>query len=154
MPRQPDTSASVQPSLTRLRVTATWLLHQSALRANQKSLRVISAAGSRRYHYSVLAALEESGPSSQADLCRYCEIDRSDMNAIVNNLAEQSWVQRAADAGDKRRNVITITAAGRRQLRRLDQILAEVDEEVFAPLSANEKHQLIDMLSRVLGHIT
>lgn len=76
------------------------------------------------------------------------------MNAIVNSLAEQSWLQRAADPGDKRRNVITITSAGRRQLRRLDQILAELDDEVFAPLSATEKQQLIDMLGRVLAHIT
>ncbi|MFI5783220.1 MarR family winged helix-turn-helix transcriptional regulator [Nocardia sp. NPDC051570] len=141
-----------KPSLARLHTTATWLLYQSTLRTDQKSLRVISTAGSRRYHYSVLAALDEFGPASQADLCRRCDIDRSDMNALVNGLAKQRWVERTPDPGDKRRNIVTITPAGRRQLHRLDRILSELDEEMFAPLSASEKHQLIDMLGRILEH--
>ncbi len=51
---------------------------------------------------------------------------------------------------DRRRNVITITPAGRRQLGRLDELLAEIQDELLASLSASHRQQLIQPLSRVL----
>ncbi len=57
-------------------------------------------AGARRYHYALLAAAEEYGPSSQADLGRRTGIDRSDMVATVNDLAERRLLERAPDPQD------------------------------------------------------
>jgi DNA-binding MarR family transcriptional regulator len=58
-------------------------------------------------------ALDELGPASQAEFSRRTAIDRSDMVAIINELTEQGYVERSADSSDGRRNVITITPAGR-----------------------------------------
>ena len=112
----------------------------------------LTAAGARGYHYRLLAALEEFGPASQAALGRRTGIDRSYVVEAINELAEGGLVERARDPDDRRRNVVTITPAGLRQLRRLDGVLADIQDEVFAPLSADEREELARLLARVLDH--
>jgi MarR family transcriptional regulator, lower aerobic nicotinate degradation pathway regulator len=136
----------------RLRALPSWLINQAALPANRLVTEGLASADMRRHHYSLLATLDQFGPASQADLSRRTTIDRSDMVATVNELAEQGLVERAPDPTDRRRNVVTITARGRRQLRKLDRLLAEVQDELLAPLSAEERTQLVGMLTRVIDH--
>ena len=136
----------------RLRAMPSWLINQAALPANRLVSDGLAAAGMRRYHYALLAALDEFGPASQAGLSRGTTIDRSDMVATVNELVDQGLVERAPDPTDRRRNVVTITPAGRRQLRKLDRLLHNVQDQVLAPLSPEERRQLIHLLTRVVDH--
>ncbi|GAA5165558.1 MULTISPECIES: MarR family winged helix-turn-helix transcriptional regulator [Amycolatopsis] len=129
-----------------------WLLTQTAQHAHRLVADGFSAVGARGYHYRLLATLEESGPASQATLGRRSGIHLSDMVATVNDLAERGLVERAPDPADRRRNVISLTAAGRRQLRRLEKRLAETQEELLAPLSPRERQRLTELLSRLLDH--
>jgi MarR family transcriptional regulator, lower aerobic nicotinate degradation pathway regulator len=136
----------------RLRALPSWLINQTALPANRLVNEALARAGLRRQHYSLLATLDDTGPASQAALSRRTTIDRSDMVATINELAERGLVQRTHDPTDRRRNVVTITAAGRRQLRKLDRLLAGIQDELLAPLSARERRQLIRLLTRVVDH--
>lgn len=136
----------------RLRAMPSWLINQAALPANRLVTERLAGVEMRRYHYSLLAALDEVGPASQANLSRGTTIDRSDMVATVNELVEQGLVERTPDPTDRRRNVVTITPAGRRQLRTLDRLLGKVQDELLAPLSAEERSQLVDLLTRVVDH--
>ncbi len=129
-----------------------WLLGQAAMHAHRLVVERLAAAGARGYHYRLLAALEEFGPASQATLGRRTGIDRSYVVEAVNELANGGLVERARDPDDRRRNVVTITPAGVRQLRRLDEVLAGIQDELFAPLSAEERAQLARLLARVLDH--
>lgn len=137
---------------SRLRGTPSWLLTQTATHASRLVSEGFAGAGARGYHYRLLAALEEFGPASQAALGRHSGIDRSDVVAALNELAEGGLVERAPDPGDRRRNVVTITPAGVRQLRRLDGVLAGIQDELLAPLSADECDELARLLARVLDH--
>lgn len=145
-----ETAKGVAP--TRLRSLPSWLLSQTAMQAQRLGTDRLAAAGAYRYHYSLLSALEEFGPASQAALGRRCGIDRSDMVAMVNELTGSKLVERSADASDRRRNVITITPVGRRLLRKLDALVAEIQDELLAPLSARERKQLASLLTRVLDY--
>ncbi len=136
----------------RLRAQPSWLINQVALPANRLVAERLARAGARRYHYALLAALDELGPQSQAEFSRRTAIDRSDMVAIVNELTEQGLVDRSPDVSDGRRNVITITPAGRRQLRKLDRLLAGAQEQLLAPLSAAERDELVGLLTRLVEH--
>jgi MarR family transcriptional regulator, lower aerobic nicotinate degradation pathway regulator len=136
----------------RLRAMPSWLINQTALPANRLVADGLAAAGMRRYHYALLAALDEFGPASQAGLSRGTTIDRSDMVPTVNELVDQGMVERAPDPTDRRRNVVSITPAGRRQLRKLDRRLRKVQDQVLAPLSPEERSQLIHLLTRVVDH--
>lgn len=136
----------------RLRTQASWLLNQVSVPANRLVSDGLAERGTRRYHYSLLAALDDAGPSSQAELSRRTGIDRSDMVAAVNELAGQGHVERAADPADRRRNLVTMTPAGRRRLTELDRLLAGVQDRILEPLSAGERTQLIALLTRLVDH--
>jgi DNA-binding MarR family transcriptional regulator len=137
---------------SRLRDTPSWLMTQTARHASRLLSEGFATAGARGYHYRLLAALEEFGPSSQATLGRRTHIDRSYVVASVNDLAGGGLVERALDPEDRRRNVVTITPAGVRQLRRLDGVLARIQDELLAPLSTDERDELARLLRRVLDH--
>jgi DNA-binding MarR family transcriptional regulator len=136
----------------RLRVQPSWLINQVAIPANRLVTEALAAAGTRRYHYSLLAALDENGPASQADLSRRTTIDRSDMVAAVNELAEQGYVERTPDPEDRRRNVVAMTAAGRERLEQIDSLIAEVQTRILAPLSPSERDALIAILTRLVDY--
>ncbi|KAB8185922.1 MarR family winged helix-turn-helix transcriptional regulator [Microbispora catharanthi] len=140
------------PPPQRLRTLPSRLTNQAAQTANRIVDQALAQAGVRRYHYALLAALEEYGPASQAALGRRTGIDRSDMVATVNDLAERQLLERAPDPEDRRRNIVTITAAGRRQLADLDRLIAAAQDEFLAPLPAADRQNLIDLLTRLVGH--
>ncbi len=48
--------------------------------------------------------------------------------------------------------MITITPAGSKRLRALDEAMAEVQDKLLAPLSATQRRTLVRMLTRVLEH--
>jgi MarR family transcriptional regulator, lower aerobic nicotinate degradation pathway regulator len=136
----------------RLRNLPTWLISQTELQAHQLLSDALASADARGYHYRLLAALEEFGPASQATLGRRTDMDRSDVAEAVNELTGQGLVERSSDPFDRRRNVVTITAAGTRRLLALDKALAEVQDRLLAPLSPAQRRTLVRMLTRVLQH--
>src|SRR5437899_1251344 len=81
--------------------------------------------------------------ASQADLGRRTGIDRSDVVAALNELADRGFIKRSPDPDDGRRNVVTITPAGTKQLRALDEVLAGIQEKLLAPLSPTDRSKFI-----------
>jgi DNA-binding MarR family transcriptional regulator len=130
----------------------TWLISQTSVHAHRLLTGALASAGSRGYDYRLLAALEEFGPASQAALGRRTEMDRSDVATALEELVVRGFVGRSADPQDGRRNVVTITASGRRHLERLDELLRQVQGELLEPLSRQERRTLVDLLARVLTH--
>jgi DNA-binding MarR family transcriptional regulator len=130
----------------------TWLINRTQALSYRFVSEGFAAADSHGYHYRLLAALDEFGPSSQAALGRSTGIDRSDVVAALNELADRGLVKRSPDASDRRRNTVLITAAGRRRLTALDHVLAGVQDKLLSPLSPAERQQLVRLLSRVLQH--
>jgi DNA-binding MarR family transcriptional regulator len=136
----------------RLRSLPSRLLTQTAMHADRLANQGLAHADARKRHYAVLATLQEFGPASQAALSRRTGIYRSDLVAVVNELTGRGLIERASDPADRRRNVITITPRGRRYLRRLDELVAAVQDELLAPLTQPERDQLVRLLTRLLDH--
>jgi MarR family transcriptional regulator, lower aerobic nicotinate degradation pathway regulator len=134
----------------RLRALPSWLLNQAALRANRLVSEGFEAEGMRRHHFSVLVALDEDGPASQAALGRRLGIDRSDMVAVINDLERDGLVARARDERDRRRNVIRATPAGQKALKRLGARADAAQAALLEPLSAAEWRTLEVLLARVV----
>src|SRR5688500_5219292 len=102
----------------RLRGTLFWLLGRASRSAQQLTRDRLAAAGLRRGHYGVLATLAEFGAAAQAEIGRRLGVDRSDMVAILNDLEGEGYVSREPDPTDRRRNSVTVTAAGLAALAR------------------------------------
>ncbi|WP_435829089.1 MarR family winged helix-turn-helix transcriptional regulator [Saccharopolyspora shandongensis] len=144
--------AAVEKTPARLTARPSWLLTQLAVHVHRLVTDGFGEAGARGYHYRILAALDEFGVASQAELGRRCNMDRSDVVAAINELAEQGFVERTPDPDDRRRNLVTLTKAGDRQLRRLDRALDEVQDDLLGPLPAEDRQTLTRLLTRLLAH--
>jgi MarR family transcriptional regulator, lower aerobic nicotinate degradation pathway regulator len=137
---------------SRLTSKPTWLISRASVHAHRLLAEALAGVGARGYHYRLLAALAEFGAASQATLGRRTEMDRSDVVAALNELAGRGLVNRATDPHDSRRNIVTITPAGRAELERLDDILTAVQDELLKPLSPRERRTLVALLARVVAH--
>jgi len=127
------------------------LLARATNRAHRVLAEHLAAEGARRQHYPVLAALADHGCHAQAGLCRLLGIDGSDMVAVLNELQDKGYVARSRDPGDRRRNAVIITDAGRDALRRLDEQVSAANEVLLAPLTPAERDQLVALLSRLVA---
>ena len=136
----------------RLTEKPSWLLTQLSVHAHRLASEAFAEAGARGYHYRVLSSLDEFGVASQANLGRSSNMDRSDVVAAVNELAEQGFVERSPDPDDRRRNLVSLTTAGERQLRRLDRALDTAQEELLEPLAAGDRDTLVRLLDQLLTH--
>jgi DNA-binding MarR family transcriptional regulator len=137
------------PALERVAGRPTWLLSRANARAQGLLAEAFASEGVRGYHFRLLAALEQYGPSSQADLGRGTGIDRSDVVATLDDLVARGLARRKRDTDDRRRNVVSISARGVRLLGRLDSLLDAVQAAVLAPLSARERTTFVGLLEKM-----
>ena len=72
----------------RVKDRPTWLISRTFARSSGLLAAGFESYGRglRSYHYRLLAALDEWGPASQADLGRGTGIDRSDVTAALSEL--------------------------------------------------------------------
>ncbi|MFD8757154.1 MarR family winged helix-turn-helix transcriptional regulator [Kitasatospora sp. NPDC059577] len=148
----PDDGAPETPD--RLRQRASRLLSQLTTQSDRLINEGLARVDARKWHYAVLASLQEYGPGSQATLSRRSGIYRSDMVGVLNELAERDLVERVPDPDDRRRNIITISARGRRHLQHLDEVLDDLHDDLLAPLDPAEREQFTQLLTRLLDHHT
>jgi MarR family transcriptional regulator, lower aerobic nicotinate degradation pathway regulator len=135
----------------RLRELATWLTAQAAGKGRRLVDASLARGGGRRQHFTVLTSLLQQGPASQAELGRRLSIDRSDLHALLGDLEGDGLVARARDEHDRRRNVVTLTRAGRDAQAALDQRIEAAQDALLEPLSAGERRELGRLLRKVLG---
>src|SRR5690349_3190768 len=98
-----DTDRTPRPP-ERLRRLASWQASKaSTLGARLTARRMPLSA---RADFAVLAALEEYGPLSQAEIGRRLGLDRNDVNGVLGRLDRGHQVERQVDPADRRRNVV------------------------------------------------
>jgi DNA-binding MarR family transcriptional regulator len=149
-----DASGPADPGSTRSRLQnlTTRYLSLAAIQSDRVVNEELARAGARKWHYAVLATLEEAGAASQADLSRRTRIYRSDVVAVVNELVDSGLVERSPNPADRRQNIIALTERGRQQLLRLDRLLVDVEDMVLAPLTQPERAQLARLLTVLVDH--
>jgi DNA-binding MarR family transcriptional regulator len=143
-----DDRAEDNPPL-RLQGLPSWQAAQVARRAQRLVEEALAQEGARRQHFVVLTSLAEQGPASQATLGRRLWIDRSDLHAILNELERDGLVARLRDETDRRRNVVTLTRAGKAALARLDKRVDAAQDALLAGLTATDRRELRRLLQRV-----
>ena len=136
----------------RLKDRPTWLISRAYARSSALLAAGFEARGNglRGHHYRLLAALEQWGPASQADLGRDTGIDRSDVTAALSELESRSLIGRRVDPDHKRRNIVTITLQGLDLLLELDTVLDEIQDAVLAPLTATQRRRFVGLMSRLV----
>jgi DNA-binding MarR family transcriptional regulator len=133
----------------RLRTLVSWQAAKVATIGSR--LTAAHMALSARTDFAVLAALEEYGPLSQAELGRRLGLDRNDISTVLTRLERDGAVLRETDAADARRNTVTPTAAGLNYLTALQDHADTVQRDLLHGLDDPERQQLIALLGKVLA---
>ena len=117
-----------------------------------ESMERFEAAGFSVYHYGVLAVLDEGERETQATIADALAVDRSMLVGLLDHLEERGMVERRRDPNDRRRQMVKLTPAGRRQLTEFRKIVEEIENDFLAALDEEERRTLHDLLLRVAAH--
>jgi DNA-binding MarR family transcriptional regulator len=137
-----------------LRGRAGFVLTRLASTARRRSSDQLAATGLSQHQHAILCCLDEFGPACQRDVAARLGLDTGDIVAFFDGLQQRELVDRRRDERDRRRQVVTITAAGRRLLREAEELLDAVEPDLLAPLSPAEAAQLRRLATRVLASQT
>ncbi|HEX5451350.1 MAG TPA: MarR family winged helix-turn-helix transcriptional regulator [Candidatus Limnocylindrales bacterium] len=100
---------------------------------------------------AVLTVLADDEPPSQLEAAQRLTIDRTSMVAVLDAIEAKGLVKRRADPGDRRRNIVILTPAGRRALVDGSRATDGVERAFLAPLRKPDRQRFREMLQAVLA---
>jgi DNA-binding MarR family transcriptional regulator len=127
-----------------------YLLKHAQLRLSELTASALAPFGINGREAAVLLAIDDRDPLSQGDVARQMGIDRTTMVALIDELQQKGLVQRRPDSGDRRKNVVELTDAGRDTLRQASRAAEEAEQLFLTPLSADETAMLREALHSLL----
>src|SRR3954462_9498810 len=129
-----------------------FLLARMGLGFKMKAIALFEREGFEHYDYSVLAILAEGKPETQGTNAGAVNVDPSRLVAVLDSLEERGLVARQRDPQDRRRQVVSTTADGKRVLGRLREVTKKLEDEYFAPPDADDRQVLRELLQRLACH--
>jgi DNA-binding MarR family transcriptional regulator len=141
--------------LSDLLVRASWRLRQNERKelapfgltfGQARALRLISAAGG---HVEVCEPADDG--MRIGELAGRLEIVPRSATTMVDGLESAGLVARRMDPSDRRSVLVTCTAQGKGLIARLDQERRSGAEALFAPLSVEQKEELLRLLALLTG---
>jgi DNA-binding MarR family transcriptional regulator len=127
-----------------------YLLKHAQLRLAEMTTAALAPYGLLGRELAVLVVLAGREPASQQEAARRLGIDRTTMVALLDALEAKGLVARHPDAGDRRRNVVELTAAGRSTLDRATQASDDAERRFLAPLTPQAAKGLKDALRALI----
>ena len=126
-----------------------FLLSRVGIGLKTATMEEFEQAGFSGYHFAILVLLDEGARKTQSAIADALRYDPSQLVALLDGLEERGLVERRRDPDDRRRHVVTLTAAGRQQLVAFRKLVRKLEEEFLAPLEADERATLHDLLLRI-----
>jgi MarR family transcriptional regulator, transcriptional regulator for hemolysin len=115
-----------------------------------RTAEVLGSIGLTPALFALLNVIGTREGAIQQELGSALGIDRSTMVSLVDQLESAGVARRRPSATDRRAREIAITPKGRRVLQRARELISQVEEEVFAGLTAEERGELLALLRRAL----
>ena len=115
--------------------------------------RRVRRIGLTRAQWLLLTRLHRKPGASQSELAEMLEVEKATAGRLVDRMEKNGWVVRRADANDRRVNRIYLTAEAERVQTAMWAIADDTVDDALAALSAEERRQLAELMSRVKGRL-
>lgn len=123
-----------------------FLLKHAQLRFAELSETALDPLETDGRELGVLTLLASEASLSQQQAARRLHIDRTTMVAFIDRLERKGLVERRPDRDDRRRNVIQLTDAGHKTLRKATKAVEEAEHQLLEPLGENGARQFKEAL--------
>ena len=117
-----------------------------------RAIARVAQEGYELYDYSVLAILAEGDRETQSAIAEALDLDPSRIVALLDSLEKRGLVVRQRDLQDRRRHVVSITAAGKLEHARLRELTKQVEAEFLAPLDPKSRELFHQVLLTLAAH--
>jgi DNA-binding MarR family transcriptional regulator len=126
--------------------STTFLLKRLGFAAKERALAAYESTGLHPYHHAILVTLDEGTRETQGSIADALGYDRGQLVGLLDELEERGLLERKRDPQDRRRHVVTMTAEGKRMLKRLRTLAREIEDDFLEPLSEKERARLHALL--------
>jgi len=126
-----------------------FLLARLGVGLKMRMMDQFEQAGFSAYHYAILALLEEGARTAQSAIADALQYDPSQLVALLDGLEERGLVERRRDPDDRRRHLVSLTPAGRKQLAEFRKVVRRLEDEYLGALDDEERALLHDLLLRI-----
>ena len=134
-----------------LRNRTSFVLIRLAALARQHCAGQLAAVGLSQHQHAILCCLDEYGQACQKDVAARLGIDGGDVVAFVDGLQQAGLITRERDARDRRRQILALTASGRRLLRRVERLMDAAEPGALGPLTEEQRALLHACATEVLA---
>jgi MarR family transcriptional regulator, lower aerobic nicotinate degradation pathway regulator len=124
-----------------------WLGEASSRRFH----RALEPEGLHPRHFGVMTMVAAQPGMSQHQLHEKTAIDPSSMVAVIDELESRGLAERRQHPGDRRARTIYLTEQGEQALQRIRGLVADLQREFFAALTAAERRELHALLRKLTG---
>ncbi len=97
----------------------------------------------------VMFELAHGKDVSASDLRRELDLDAGYLSRILSTFTAAGLVVREQADGDGRRQILRLTAEGRREFAELDRLQAEAIDAILAPLDDGKRQELVTSMGRI-----
>jgi len=115
------------------------------------------AFGLTDVQFNVLMLLHyQGGPDSglsQARLSDMMLVNRANITTLIDRMEKTSLVMRTSVSGDRRTNIIKLTAKGKRLFEKAEPLYEEMVKQIMSGFNQSEQKKLITVLEKVRANI-
>src|SRR5688572_1847581 len=142
-----DTTSTATPSVLDEHRTSPGLLLALLGQEAMRRLRAAHTAHDLKpRQFQILGLLHDHGGLAQGELIQETGVAPSILVTLLNPLEAAGLVTRERDAADRRRHLVTLTAAGEKHLESASRAQKEAEDALFASLDENQREQLRSVL--------
>ena len=135
-----------------LRACTAFLLARVGYAIKLSAIEAFERQGFGLYQYSVLAVLGEGAKEAQATIADTLNLDPGQLVGVLDGLEETGLIERRRDQNDRRRHMVSLTPAGKKQLVKMRTIVKQIEDSFLEPLDDKTRAALHDALLRVAAN--
>lgn len=128
---------------------AAFLLAQVGAQAAARFAELLAPLHLSPPHAGILRVLSKAAGLSQQGLASILNMHPSRLVGLVDELETSGFVKRQESVDDRRAYALHLTDEGQAILGEIGRIAKEHQDSLLAPLSKEEREQLVDILQRI-----